>query len=314
MYSKRTWSDYRVFVRRKRLMVAAAVVLAVALAAAASVFLAGRLQGRTRVTRRELMQYWDSGSFDQVYSQSQAALASRPMDYFLLTMHGFSAYQLGVSQINSQDASQYFDDCVWSLRKAMLLKNSAGDGRLYYVLGKAYSYKGGSFADLSVKYLERARELSFSGADIPQYLGMAYAAIGDHRSSVAAYAEALGVEGDLGPSSLLLLSIARSYLALGEFEMARAYLQRCVEISLDSRTVLSARLLLAETLRKAGDNAGAVRQLQAILDETGGSAEAHFQLGELYAQQGDTSRARAEWRLALRADPAHVMARTRLSI
>jgi predicted negative regulator of RcsB-dependent stress response len=37
-------------------------------------------------------------------------------------------------------------------------------------------------------------------------------------------------------------------------------------------------------------------------------------LGELYALQGDTSRARAAWRLALRADPAHIMARTRLSI
>ena len=131
---------------------------------------------------------------------------------------------------------------------------------------------------------------------------------------MAAYAEALGAEGNLGPSSLLLLSIARSYLALGEFDNARAYLQRCIEISLDSRTVLSARLLLAEALRKAGDNAGAMQQLRAILDEEGDSAEAHFQMGELYALQGDTTRARAAWRLALRADPAHVMARTRLSI
>ncbi|MDR1859187.1 MAG: tetratricopeptide repeat protein [Treponema sp.] len=293
-------------------MVAVAVAVGVALVAVASVHLAGRLKGGARGGRRELMQFWDSGSFGEVYGRSQAALAFRPMDYFLLTMHGFSAYQLGISQINSLDALQYFDDCVWSLRKAMLLRHSASDGRLYYVLGKAYSYKGESFADLSVKYLEKARELSFNGADIPQYLGMAYAAVGDYRSSVAAYAEALGAEGELGPSSLLLLSIARSYIALGEFDNARAYLQRCVEISLDSRTVLSARLLLAEALRNSGDNAGAMLQLQAILDETGGNAEAHYQMGELYALQGDTTRARAEWRLALRADPAHARARARL--
>ena len=293
-------------------MIAAAVVMGVALVATVSVRLAGKIKGGTRGVRRELMQLWDSGSFGEVCSRSQAALAARPMDYFLLTMHGFSAYQLGVSQINSLDALQYFDDCVWSLRKAMLVRSSVGDGRLYYVLGKAYSYKGDSYADLSVKYLEKARDLSFNGADIPQYLGMAYAAIGDYRRSVAAYAEALGIEGDLGPSSLLLLSIARSYLALDEFDIARAYLQRCVEISRDSMAVLSARLLLAEALRNAGDSAGAMLQLEAILDETGSNAEAHYQMGELYAQQGDTTRARAEWRLALRADPAHVRARARL--
>jgi tetratricopeptide (TPR) repeat protein len=251
------------------------------------------------------------------------------MDYFLLTMHGFSAYQLGISQINSINAAQYFDACVWSLRKASLLKNSLNDGRLYYVLGKAYHYKGENYADLSVKYLEKARDLSYSAADIPEYLGMAYAEIGDYRSSVAAFADALVLQGEEGlsgedlseeplsgriPSGPLLLSIARSYLALDEFEMARAYLQRCIDTSPDSRTVLSARLLLSEVLLKSGDNNGARKPLMDILAEAGENAEAHYQLGELYALQGETTRARAEWRLALRVDPAHLKARTRLSM
>jgi tetratricopeptide (TPR) repeat protein len=173
--------------------------------------------------------------------------------------------------------------------------------------------------------------LSYNAADIPEYLGLAYAAVGNYRNSVTAFAEALVMqsrgkdilsdEWPLGevssaerPSGLLLLSIARSYLALSEFEQARAYLQRCVEISPDSRTVLSARLLLSEVLQKAGDNNGAKQQLMDILGEAGENAEAHYQLGELYALQGETTRARAEWRLALRADPAHLKARTRLSM
>jgi len=263
------------------------------------------------------LRLWEAGLYEDVYNRSQAALVIRPLDYFLLTMHGFSAYQLGVSQINSLNAQRYFDDCLWSLRKALLLKNAANDGRLYYVLGKAYNYKGETFADLSVKYLEKARELSYNAADIPEYLGLAYAAMGDYRSSVAAFAEALVVQGrgdDDRPPGILLLSIARSYSALEEFEQARAYLQRCIDVTPDSRNILAARLLLSDVLRNLGDNEGARQQLAHILEEAGENAEAHYRLGELYALQGEAIRARAEWRLALRVDPAHPEARRRLSM
>ena len=326
MYSKRTRSSYRTYIRRKRLIFFAAVLVVAGAGAAVSIQTAGRFAGAAKWERRELLRLWESGMYDEVYNQSYAALASRPMDYFLLTMQGFSAYQLGVSQINSLNAQRYFDDCMWSLRKALLLRNSEHDGRLYYVLGKAYRYKGESYADLSVKYLEKARGLSYNAADIPEYLGLAYASIGDYRSSVAAFAEALVAQSrtDAGfspeslpddrPPGLLLFSIARSYFALNEFEQARAYLQRCIDVSPDSRTILSARLLLSEVLRMAGDNDGAKKQLMDILAEADANAEAHYQLGELYALQGEPVRARAEWRLALRADPAHQKARTRLSM
>jgi tetratricopeptide (TPR) repeat protein len=298
--------------------VALSVIGIIALVA---VQVAGRLAGAVKGERKELLQLWEAGSFDEVYNQSLASLESRPMDYFLLTMNGFSAYQMGISQINSLNAERYFDNCRWSLRRAFLLKDSLHDGRLYYVLGKAYNYKGETYADLSVKYLEKAKELSYNAEDIPEYLGLAYASIGDYRNSVAAFAEALvkqsREEGGLlyeSPSGLLLFSIARSYFALDEFEVAQAYLQRCIDVSPDSRTVISARLLLSDVLKKAGNGDGAKKQLQDILDEAGENAEAHYQLGELYASEGESVRARAEWRLALRVDPAHQKARTRLSL
>jgi len=325
MYSKRTRYNYRSYIRRKRLIFSVVMLAVTGLITAAVIQFTGRITGVVRGERSEILRFWESGSYNEVYDRSQAALASRPLDYFLLTMHGFSAYQLGISQINSLNAERYFDDCIRSLRKALLLKNSLNDGRLYYVLGKAYNYRGENYADLSVKYLEKAVGLSYNARDIPEYLGLAYAAVGDYHRSVAAFAEALVMQGqekdgvsDEGssgerPSGLLLLSIARSYFALNEFDLARAYLQHCIEISPDSRTILSARLLLSEVLQKTGDNDGAKRQLMDILQEAGENAEAHYQLGELYTLQGETTRARAEWRLALSADPAHLKARTRLS-
>jgi tetratricopeptide (TPR) repeat protein len=322
MYNDRSRMGYRTYILRKRLIFSAVVLAIIGLITTMSIRAVGKFAGTVRVERKEFLRLWESGSYDEVFNRSQAALASHPIDYFLLTMNGFSAYQLGISQINNLDAGRYFDDSVGSLRKAVLLKEGVNDGRLYYVLGKAYSYKGESYADLSVKYLRKARLLSYSAADIPEYLGLAYASIGDYRNSIAAFSDALGPAAAFeflgreedGPSGLLLLSIAQSYLALDEFEMARTYLQHCIDVSPDSRTILSARLLLAETLRKIGDNDGAKKQLLEIIAETGGDAEAHYQLGELYALQGETISARSEWRQALRADPAHKKARTRLSL
>jgi tetratricopeptide (TPR) repeat protein len=312
MYSNRTQSAYRKALRRKRLIFSAGALVFIGLATFATARVAGKFREWTsKGDRRELLRLWDDKEFDEVFNLSQSSLESRPTDYFLLTMNGFSAYQLGISQINTLNAEQYFDKCIWSLRKAMQDKKADKDGRLYYVLGKAYSYKGENFADLTIKYLEKARELSDSTADIPEYLGMAYFAVEDYRSSVAAFSEALGASAE-GPSGPLLLFMARAYIALGEFDNARPYLQRCIETSPDFRTVLSARLLLAEALKMKGDIEGAIKQLQDIIAETGDNAEAHYQLGELYALQGNTTRARAEWRLALRADPAHVKARARL--
>jgi tetratricopeptide (TPR) repeat protein len=312
MYN-RIQSAYRKHLRRKRLILTAAALVFIALAVFVSTRVVVKVQEwAAKGDRRELLRLWDSGDYDEVFRISQTALDSRPADYFLLTMHGFSAYQLGISQINSLNAEQYFDKCISSLRQAMIDKKSENDGRLYYVLGKAYSYKGENYADSTIKYLEKAKALSDSTADIPEYLGMAYFAVGDYRKSVAAFSEALLTSSE-GPSGPLLLFIARAYIALEEFDNARPYLQRCIEVSPDFRTVLSARLYMAEVLKMNGDIDGAVKQLQEIIAETGDNAEAHYQLGELYYLQGRIERARGEWRFAYRADPTHAKARARLN-
>jgi tetratricopeptide (TPR) repeat protein len=263
--------------------------------------------------RKKLRSLWDSGAFEDVYTGSREQLEQKPLDYFLLTSRGFSAYQLALAQINNHDTQIYIDDCIWSLRKAMLFGEGRNNGQLFYVLGKAYYDKGQGYADLAVNYLEKARNAKYEADDIPQYLGLAYAAIRDYRSSVAAFTLTLGTP-DRTPSDTLLLSIARSYLALEEDESARAYLVRCVETSKDSRAIAAARLLLGGILVKGGDAAGAEAQYLKALEEGGENADAHFHLGELYDAGGDRVRARAEWRNAVRIDPAHGLARARLNI
>jgi tetratricopeptide (TPR) repeat protein len=314
MSNNKTRSGYGLHIQQIKTFHTAAVIIAAALLITIPVPFILRLKNRGEGERSELLRLWEAGEIEQAFNTSGEALSSQPMDYFLLTIHGFAAYQMGISQINAHDTGVFIDECIRSLRKAMLLENAAKDGRVYYVLGKAYTYKGDAYADLAVQYLEKARSLSYDAADIPEYLGLAYAAVGDYRNSVAAFSLALEpVSGSAAPDTLLL-SIARSYLALEELDAARAYLLRCIEVSPDSNTVLAARFLQAEISLKTGDSKEAENQLMTILDETGGNAEAHYRLGELYTLRGDTTRARSEWRLALRVDPAHAKTRERLNM
>ena len=311
MFNVKTRSGYGHIQKHKRMQAAAVVLLAGLLAVIPLLFFT-KFKNRAANEKKDILQVWDAGDFGRVFEISKNALLARPMDYFLLTINGFSAYQLGISQINAHNTLLFMDECIKSLRKALLLKESSSDGRVYYVLGKAYSYKGDEYADLAIQYLENAVNLSYNAEDISEYLGLAYAAIGDYRGSVEAFSQALGSTAKT--TDALLLSIARSYMALEEFDTARAYLVRCAEISQDSKSVLTARFLLAEIFRKTGDNDGAENEYYSILKETGENAEAHYQLGELYNLKGDTTKARSEWRLAYRTDPAHAKARARLNI
>ena len=289
-----------------------AVVALVFMVIAVSMALALRLRNSVNNTNRELLSVWNAGNFEQAYEISKNALHDKPVDYFLLTINGFSAYQAGISQINNHNTLFYIDEGIRSLRKALLLKQSANDGRVHYVLGKAYSYKGNEYADLAIKYLEKANSLSYDASDIPEYLGLAYAATGDFRSSVEAFTQAFRTNQQ--PTDNLLLSIARSYMAMGEFNMAVGYLQRCAAASQDILSINIARMLLAEIYINSGDYDNAEKQYISILEDSGENAEVRYQLGELFLLRGDTTRARAEWRIALRQDPAHARVRARLNI
>jgi tetratricopeptide (TPR) repeat protein len=289
-----------------------AVLILIFFTVTVSIIAGTKGKSSTNNTARELLRVWSAGDYEKVYDISRKALNDKPLDYFLLTMNGFSSYQIGISQINNHNTLFYIDECIRSLRKALLLKDAGKDGRVYYVLGKAYSYKGNEYSDLTIKYLEMANNAGFEAKDIPEYLGLAYAICGDYRSSVKAFSEVLDTENP--PTDIMLLSIARSYIAMEDFNMAIGYLQHCVETSPDSKSVNIARLLLAEIYIHLGDLNSAEFNYLSILENSGESAEVRYQLGELFLLKGDAARARAEWRNAYRQDPTHVKARARLNI
>jgi len=312
MNKDKSWSQYgRHIYLLKRIRTFGIVFFSV-LVLAASILIIFQLKNNTTNERREILRIWNEGDYETAYDISKLALTEKPVDYFLLTINGFSAYQLGISQINNQNTIDFIDESIFSLRKALIQKEAAKDGRVFYVLGKAYGYKGAEYSDLAVKYLEMAKNLSYEASDIPEYLGLSYAAYGDYRKSVEAFTQAF-VPGKT-PSDNLLLSISRSYMAMEDYNMAQSYLLRCVEYSADSKSVVLSRFMLAEIYKIYNDLESAEKQYLTILETAGDNAEVRFQLGEIYSLKGDTTRARSEWRMAYRQDPAHAKARARLNI
>jgi tetratricopeptide (TPR) repeat protein len=269
-------------------------------------------------TYGDLAQLWKNGAYREVYDESGRLLGDTPLDFFLLSLRGYAAYQLALAQINTQDMQMYTDECISALRKALLQKEGVGNGAVCYVLGKAYFEKGPSYSDLTIKYLEDARAVSYRAEDMPEYLGLAYAQTREYWKSIAAFSEALvpvtGEEAKNGPSDILLLAIARSYIELGEYDSANAYLTQCAETSRDFSVIASARLLLGRVLMKKGDSEGAEKQYLSILNEGGEQTDARYELGVLYLERGENTKARAEWRKVLRLDPAYAPAIARLSM
>ncbi|MDR1177773.1 MAG: tetratricopeptide repeat protein [Spirochaetaceae bacterium] len=306
------WLDIQVY--RKNPVLTGLTVMIAAMLVLSLAFLGIRNKNEWGRDRRELLRCWEEGTYGDVYVLSGQWLAKKPLDFFLLSLRGFSSYQLAAAQINASNTLRYIDDCIVSLRKALLTREGERDANLRYVLGKAYYHKGASYADLAVRYLEEARGNGFRAPDIAEYLGLAYAELGDYRNSVVSLSESLNSEDGSYVSDLRLLAIARSYIGLGEGNSARAYLVRCIENSRDATVVIQARLLLGKVLAEQGEAEEAEEQFRAILDESGENADAHFELGELYAALGDATRARAEWRRALRINPGHGEAREKLGI
>lgn len=304
--------DYSVRAKRRRKLRVFAAAGVLALITAGVVLFSGKKPAEA-YRQRDLVRLWQDGSYLSAFKATERELQKKPLDFFLLMVHGFSAYQIAVAQINAVDTLSYIDRAIWALRKAQLTKQGARDARVKYALGRAYHYKGPEYAELCVQYLEGARASGYNAEDIPQFLGLAYASVRDYERSIAAFSEALTAQ-ESAPSDLLLLAISRSYIELKDRASATPYIVRAIEISKDWNTIAQARLLLSGVLMDNGDLAGAETQIRAVLVEGGENAEAHYRLGLLYNAKNDYYRARSEWRRANNLDPDFAPAREKLNL
>jgi tetratricopeptide (TPR) repeat protein len=318
MYDKKIYKqtpDYKTRIQRKWFFQTIVPGVCIVVLVSGAVIFMWHIRDKFIDDKIVAQELWENGSYQEIFDISGKTLEEKPLEYDALILRGFSAYQRALAQITAPDKAVYIEECINCLRKAMIVKSSGMDGAIQYVLGKAYYGKGAEYADLAVQSLEFARQMGFSGDDMNEYLGIAYAALRKYRMSVAALTEALNsprMEERL--SDALLLSIANSYSAMDDFGMAAAYLTRCIDVSKDDAAKRQARFALGDVYFRQEDYSAAESQYAAILKDFGESAEAHYRLGEINAARNDMIRARAEWRKAVLVDPAHRSSRSRLAL
>ena len=261
-----------------------------------------------------LYENWDARNYRAVYDISNNILDRAFLHNTARTFHGYSAFYLAVSELDSTLSQAYLDEALNNLRIAMQNAGSSSLPQIYYMLGKTYFYKDHNsdyhyYADLSVQYLLKAQEAGYRSDDMAEYLGLSYAALGETQKSIEAFTEALPVH----ETDTLLLAIAEQYYKSGQGAVAKQYLQRVIGLTQNEDMVLKSRILLGQILTSEESYEEAQREFESILEKNENSADAHYALGVLYEKQGDMAKARAEWRKCLRIQVNHPEASQKMS-
>ena len=257
---------------------------------------------------------WAKYDYQKVYEISTAILADKPLNTTARMFHGYSSFFLAVSQTDNSVTEAYLKDALKSLRIALQKSGPENKGQLEYMLGRCYFYKDISsnyqyYADLAIKYLLLAQEDGYDSDDIAECLGLSYTALGETQKSIEAFGEALLVR----ESDTLLLSIAEQYYKIGNMANAKAYLFRVRDLTKNEDLILRTSFLLGEIFVEENELEDAEKEFRSILQKNENSADAHYGLGVLYEKQGDSAKARAQWRRVLRIQPNHEGALKKMS-
>jgi Tfp pilus assembly protein PilF len=150
----------------------------------------------------------------------------------------------------------------------------------------------------------KAKKDGYKADDIPELLGLSYASLGMTMESISAFTEALLISDD----DILLLSIAEQYHNVGQNNAAEQYLFRISQDCKDEQIILKSRLLMGNIYLEREEFDNAEKEFNFILEKNENSADAYYGLGVIYEKQGDSVKARSEWRKALRIQSNHPLA------
>jgi len=257
-----------------------------------------------------LYQDWHTRNYQAVYDHSGLILNKRPLDGAVLALHGFASYYLFAEQTDPASAQTYLSASIINLRNAWYRVSESEKPQIAYILGKAYYQRGYYYSDLAMKYLEIARQAGLKFDDLAEFRGLSASLLGDYTTSISAFTEALAQK----PTDLLLFTLAQNYLQIKDTEKAKQYLYETIRTSGDELLQLKCHYVLGTIFLDEQKIPEAQTEFDTILEKDPNSADAYYGLGVIYETQGDLIHARASWRKAIRINPVHAGARTKLNL
>jgi tetratricopeptide (TPR) repeat protein len=267
------------------------------------------------ISRRDsvLIDAWSGGDYVEVIRAAEETLSSRPLDGQALAYGGFAYFYHGIDLVDAVEQEAHLVRSIQLLRKAEHVTRSPLAQQRDYVLGKAYYHRGLPYADLSAFYLERALEAGYDADDTRQYLGLAYADLGQYETSAEWFIDALDRADTREEADSLRINAAESLTAMGEYDTAERYLLQVVTGTDDPYIELIGRNRLASVLILKRELGAAEDLIEETIRDYPGSADAYYYLGIVYDETDRAIEARAAWRSARDLDPEHFGALTRLA-
>ena len=306
------YDHYRTGQRKRRARTVLIPILAgivVLLAAAVVIFhVPARFFGPALVRQQpgKLPDLFKAEKYDEVITAADAALKGDPLNTVALSYKGFASFYRAVAQNATEERMPYLDQSIVALRRARLV-STPFSGETDYVLGKAYFNKGKYYYDLAISCMESSLARGYVQKDSHEYIGQAYTQLGDYEKGLDHFLTALKTDS----GDLLLLTIGQTYYQMKRTSDAVDYLLRTLNKTEDKDIEERARFLLGGIYLDTGELFKAEEQFTAIVKIDARSADAHYDLGEVYAKMNDPVKARAEWRNALIIDPSHYGAKLR---
>lgn len=245
---------------------------------------------------------------EEIITLSNQILAKDPLNSEALVYHGYALFQRGTYEDKYESSLNYYNQALWSLRRAMLIVPSQLKAQLAYLLGRIYFAKRDFYYELSLKYLEMAFNLGYKEVDIYEHQYLIYEAWSDSAKAVEVLAKAY----EQKKNDIYLFFLARSLKKLKQYSDAKEKLQALLAKTLEGPLLREARLLLGEVAFEEGDLALAEAIYRALLADEANLAEAHFRLALVLEKKGDYVGYRYELRRTLENDPGHSGARSRL--
>ena len=172
---------------------------------------------------------WEDGRYSTLTEVAEEHLLTEPMDRDALLFAGYSRYFLAISRMSTEERTNDLNQAIRHLRLLLARGGTPNPERVEYMLGKAYLAKGKYWSDLAVQYLRSALASGYEPADIYEYLGRAYSAMGGVDSALKWYLKALAKS----PTDRLLLTIGEQSFKLGRYNDAAEYYRQAIEKSRD---------------------------------------------------------------------------------
>lgn len=267
----------------------------------------------TSPTISALENSWKSYDYFTVHKLSHKIIQEEPFNNQALIYHGYSAFYLSVSQLDTLETKEFLDEAIGSLRIALYNSPPNITSQLYYMLGKAYFYKNTVtsyyYADLALRYLLLAKEEKYQALDMAEYIGLSYAALGEHIKSIASFTEALLTR----ESPSLLLSIAEEYYKTGQANISKQYLYRIKKECEDDTLIVKSMNMLGSIYIEEKDYLAAEAEFTRVLEINTKDIDALYGLGVVYEKKGDLIKARSQWRSALKIRGNYAPALEKLS-